>query len=283
MSRTVYVNGEFVDEADACVSIFDRGFLFADGIYEVVAVMDGRLIDFAGHMHRLRRSLGEINIPEPLTEDQLLGVIRKLVSANGLEEGIVYMEITRGAADRDFVFSGDLTPTVVMFSQPKPLVENQASRDGVRLKSVTDLRWARRDIKSVGLLAQVLSKQAAKDAGAYEALMIKDGHVTEGGSSSAYIVKDGIVVTHPLTNDILPGITRASLLSLVQANEISLDERTFTLEEAYAADEAFITAASTYVCPVIAIDDRPIASGVVGPIVRRLQQVYLEHARATAI
>jgi D-alanine transaminase len=218
-----------------------------------------------------------------MTEEELLGVIRRLVSSNALDEGLVYLEITRGAAERDFVYSGDLEPTVVMFTQVKSLVENQASRDGIALKSVPDLRWARRDIKSVGLLAQVLAKQAAKEAGAYEAIMIMNGHVTEGGSSSAYIVKDGVVVTHPLTSDILPGITRASLLALVEASEISLDERAFTLDEAFAADEAFITAASTYVCPVIAIDDRPIGSGEVGPVVRRLQQAYLEHARATAV
>lgn len=283
MSRTVYVNGEYLEEADARVSIFDRGFLFADGIYEVVAVMDGKLIDFPGHMSRLRRSLREIDIPEPMSEGGFLEVIRKVVSENSLEEGLVYMEVTRGTAERDFVYSADLEPTVVMFSQVKPLVENQASRDGVRLKSVPDLRWARRDIKSVGLLAQVLAKQAARDAGAYEALMIKDGRVTEGGSSSAYIIKDGVVITHPLSNDILPGITRASLLDLVRAREISLDERPFTLEEAYAADEAFITAASTYVCPVVAIDDRSIGDGSVGPLVRKLQQVYLENARATAV
>ncbi len=283
MTRTVYVNGVFVDESEARVSIFDRGFLFADGIYEVVAVMDGKLIDFDGHMSRLRRSLRAIGIPESMTEDELLAVIRQLVGVNKLDEGLVYMEITRGVADRDFVYARDLEPSVVMFSQVKSLVENQATREGVRLKSVEDLRWARRDIKSVGLLAQVLAKQTARDAGAYEALMIKDGHVTEGGSSSAYIIKDGVVITHPLTNDILPGITRASLLKLVKANEISLDERTFTLEEAYAADEAFITAASTYVCPVVAIDDRPIGDGMVGPVVRKLQQVYIDHARDTAV
>lgn len=283
MSRTVYVNGEYLDEGVARISIFDRGFLFADGIYEVVAVMDGKLIDFPGHMSRLRRSLREINIPEPMSEGGFLEVIRKVVSENSLDEGLVYMEVTRGTAERDFVYSADLEPTVVMFSQVKPLVENQASRDGVRLKSVPDLRWARRDIKSVGLLAQVLAKQAARVAGAYEALMIKDGRVTEGGSSSAYIIKDGVVITHPLSNDILPGITRASLLDLVRAREISLDERPFTLEEAYAADEAFITAASTYVCPVVAIDDRAIGDGSVGPLVRKLQQVYLDNARATAV
>jgi len=282
-SRTVYVNGEFCDADDARISIFDRGYLFSDGIYEVVSVMDRKLIDFAGHMSRLRRSLGEIDIPEPMPEEEILSVIRQVVQRNDLVEGIVYMEITRGIADRDFVYSDDLKPSVVMFSQVKSLVENQANRDGIKLRSMPDLRWARRDIKSVGLLAQVLAKQAAKAAGAYEALMIKDGHVTEGGSSSAYIVKDDVVVTHPLSNDILPGITRASLLSLAGANEISIAERAFTLGEAYDADEAFITAASTYVCPVVAIDDRPVGAGSVGPFVRKLQKVYLEHARATAI
>lgn len=283
MTRTVYVNGDFCDADKAKISIFDRGFLFADGVYEVVSIMDGKLIDFAGHMSRLRRSLGELNIPAPLTEAELLAVIRNLVQSNGLDEGIVYMEITRGTAERDFVYSDDLKPTLVMFHQVKSLVENEANRDGIKLISMPDLRWARRDIKSVGLLAQVMAKQAARQGGAYEALMIKDGHVTEGGSSSAYIVKNNVVVTHPLSNDILPGITRASLLSLAADNEIEIDERTFTLEEAYDADEAFITAASTYVCPVVAIDDRPVGTGAVGPFVRKLQKVYLQHARATAI
>ena len=283
MTRTVYVNGDYCDADKAKISIFDRGFLFADGVYEVVSVLDGKLIDFAGHMSRLRRSLGELSIPAPLTEAELLSVIRNLVQSNGLDEGIVYMEITRGTAERDFVYFDSLKPTIVMFHQVKSLVENKANRDGIKLISMPDLRWARRDIKSVGLLAQVMAKQAASQGGAYEALMIKEGHITEGGSSSAYIVKDNVVVTHPLSNDILPGITRASLLSLAADNEIEIDERTFTLEEAYDADEAFITAASTYVCPVVAIDDQPVGTGSVGPFVRKLQKVYLQHARATAI
>ena len=283
MTRTVYVSGDFCDADKAKISIFDRGFLFADGVYEVVAVMDGKLIDFSGHMGRLRRSLAELNIPEPLTEAELLAVIRNLVQSNNLDEGIVYMEITRGAADRDFVYSDNLKPTVVMFCQVKSLVENKASQNGIKLISMPDLRWARRDIKSVGLLAQVMAKQAASQGGAYEALMIKGGYITEGGSSSAYIVKDNVVVTRPLSHDILPGITRASLLSLAADNEIEIDERTFTLDEAYDADEAFITAASTYVCPVVAIDDRPVGTGSVGPFVRKLQKVYLQHARATAV
>lgn len=283
MSRTVYVNGEFCGASEAKVSIFDRGFTFADAIYEVVAVMDGRLIDFFQHMGRLRRSLGELAIAEPLTEGELLAIHRQLVERNGLDEGLVYLQITRGACERDFVYPADLKPTVVLFTQEKSLVENRASKEGIKLRSVPDLRWARRDIKSVGLLAQVLAKQAAKEAGAYEALMIQNGYVTEGGSSSAYIIKNNTVMTRPISNDILSGITRASLLTLAKQHHVNLDERAFTLEEAYNADEAFITAASTYVCPVVAIDERRIGNGTVGPLVRKLQEIYIEHARTSAI
>lgn len=283
MSRVVYVNGEYCDAADAKVSIFDRGLTFADAIYEVVAVMDGKLIDFPGHMSRLSRCLGELDIPQPLDSDEILAIHRELVQRNELVEGLIYMQISRGVAERDFVVTEDLSPTVIMFTQEKPLIENQASREGIKLKSVPDIRWARRDIKTVGLLAQVLAKKAAKDAGAYEALMIKDGYVTEGGSSSAFIVKDKQVITRPLSTDILAGITRASLLALANEQDITIEERNFTLNEAYEADEAFITAASTYVCPVIGIDDRPVGDGKVGPVVRRLQQIYIDNARATAV
>ena len=283
MTRTVYLNGAFCPEGDAKVSIFDRGLLFADGVYEVVGVLDSKLLDFAGHMGRLDRSLGELGMAKPLTTEQILAVHRELVALNGAQEGLIYMQITRGCAERDFVFPEGLTPTVIMFTQEKTASENRAYREGVALKSVPDLRWARRDIKTVGLLAQVLAKQAAKEAGAYEALMVKDGFVTEGGATSAYIVKDNAVITRPLSNDILSGVTRASLLALMAANDLTLDERLFTLEEAYDADEAFITGASTYVCPVVEIDGRPLGSGAPGPLVRQLQEIYLAHARAAAI
>lgn len=283
MSRSVFVNGEFCAPSEAKVSIFDRGLTFADGVYEVVAVMDGKLIDFAGHMGRLRRSLGELKIDPPMDEHEILSVVRDLVQRNALVEGLVYMQITRGVAERDFVFPESPEQTVFMFTQEKPLVESRGGREGIKLKSMPDLRWARPDIKTTGLLAQVLAKQAAREAGAYEVLLVKDGYVTEGGASSAFIVRDNVVITRPLSNEILPGITRASLLSLVAGREIEVEERKFTLDEAYGADEAFITAASTYVCPVIAIDDRPVGDGKVGPVVRRLQQVYIDHARATAV
>ena len=283
MTRTVYLNGRYCPEDDAKVSIFDRGLLFADGVYEVAGVMGGKLVDYAGHMSRLDRSLRELDMKKPLDDDEFLAVHRELVKRNDISEGLVYLQVTRGAADRDFVFDDSLEPTVFLFTQVKPGPENHVANKGMTLKSVPDLRWARRDIKSVGLLAQVMAKRAAKAAGAHEALMIKDGYVSEGGSTTAYIVKDGTVITRPLSNDILPGITRAALLDLVKEKGVGLEERLFTLEEAYNADEAFVTSASSYVCPVIAIDGRKIGGGEPGPVVRRLRDIYLNNARATAL
>ena len=281
--RSIYLNGDIVDEKDAKVSIFDRGLQFADSVYEVVGVMDGLLVEFDSHMQRLARSLGELNIPQPLTREEILGTCRDLVARNAIADGLVYLQITRGTAERDFVYASDLKPTVIMFTQSKPASENQVVRDGVALKSVPDQRWARRDIKSTGLLAQVLAKQIAADAGCYEALMTRDGMVTEGGATSAYIVSDRTIVTHPLTNDILPGCTRKSLLELARLENLAIDERAFSLEEAYSADEAFITGASTYVCPVIRIDDHVIGDGVPGPCVRHLQEIYVNTIRANLI
>ncbi|MEM7225127.1 MAG: D-amino-acid transaminase [Pseudomonadota bacterium] len=284
MGRTVYLNGEYYPEDEAKVSIFDRGLLFADGVYEVVGVLDRKLMNFAGHMARLDRSLGELGLKKPLTTEQIHDVLRELVRRNDLDEGLIYLQITRGVADRDFVFDGDLTPTIFLFTQVKPVSENQVVRDGIAMKSVPDIRWARRDIKSVALLAQVLAKQAAKEAGAYEALMHHDGVVTEGGATSAYIIKDGAVITRPLSNTILPGVTRASLLDLIKANPgLRLEERPFTLEEAYGADEAFITGASTCIAPVIRIDDKPVGTGKPGPLVQQLQGIYMEKVRAGLI
>lgn len=283
MSRTVYLNGVYCSEEEAKISIFDRGLLFAEGVYEVTGVLDGKLVEFAPHMARLDRSLGALDMPKPISTAQLLEVHRELVRRNAVDEGLVYLQITRGAADREFIPAEGMIPTVFLFTQHKPAAENRAAETGVTLQSVPDQRWARRDIKTVGLLAQVRAKQAAKTAGAYEALMVEDGLVTEGGATSAYIVKDGKVITRPLSNRILAGVTRASLLALVEGTGIGLEERPFSLEEAYAADEAFITGASTYVCPVIAIDGYKIGDGRPGPVVRKLQEIYLAEARASAI
>jgi D-alanine transaminase len=283
MTRTVYVNGRYCAPEEATVSIFDRGLLFADAVYEVAGVFEGRLIDFAGHMSRLARSLREMRIEPPMTDDEILAVMRELVARNEVHEGLVYMQITRGVEERDFVPGEGLAPTVFMLTQEKPRAENTAAETGIAVKSVPDLRWARRDIKTVGLLGQVMAKWAAKDAGCDEAWMIEDGHVTEGGATSAYIVKDGVLVTRPLSTHILAGVTRAALLALAAENTVRIDERLYTIEEAYEADEAFITGASTYVCPVVSIDGRPIGDGTPGPVVRRLQEIYMDFIRRSVI
>lgn len=283
MGRSVYVNGRFCAPEEAQVSIFDRGLLFADAVYEVAGVLDGKLIDFDGHMRRLVRSLGEMQIEPPMTRDEILALMRELVSRNALDEGLVYLQITRGTEERDFVPGPDLTPTVFAFTQEKPRAENQEAITGISLKTVPDLRWARRDIKTVGLLAQVMAKRAAKQAGGDEALMVKDGFVTEGGATSAHIVKDGVLVTRPLSNDILAGVTRGAILALAAENVVTVEERLYTVEEAYGADEAFITGASTYVCPVVRIDDRTIGDGRPGPAARRLQEIYMDFVRRTMI
>ncbi|MHC8509111.1 MAG: D-amino-acid transaminase [Rhodospirillales bacterium] len=285
MTRIVYLNGAFVPADEAKVSIFDRGLLFADGIYEVCGVLDGKLTDFDGHVRRMERSLGEIDQPMPLTGDEISGIMRELIQRNNFAEGMIYMQVNRGAAERDFVYdNAQLTQTVFMFHQEKPLEETKAAKIGIAMASVPDLRWKRRDIKSVALLPQVLAKQAAKNAGAAEALMVMDdGTVSEGGSSSFYFIKDETIVTRPLSKDILPGITRRSLLDLAQRENLKIEERTFTLAEALAADEAFITAASTMVCPVVEIDGNRIGGGQPGPMTAKLRKIYFKNARETAV
>ena len=285
MTRIVYLNGDYIPADEAKVSIFDRGLLFADGIYEVCGVLEGKLVDFEGHVQRLERSLGEIDQPMPLTGDEIATAMHTLCERNGLVEGMIYMQVNRGTAERDFTYNNDdLTQTVFMFHQVKPLEETTASKVGASMISVPDIRWKRRDIKSVALLPQVLAKQAAKEAGAAEALMIMDdGTVSEGGSSSFYFIKDDAIVTRPLTSDILPGITRQSLLDLAKRENLRIDERTFTLAEVLEADEAFITAASTMVCPIVQIDEQRIGGGQPGPMTMTLRKIYFENARKTSV
>ena len=284
MQRTVYLNGEYLPEDEARISIFDRSVTFGDAIYEVAGVLDGKLIDFDAHMQRYHDSLGKLGIPLPLTDEQVLGAFRKLVVLNDINEGLVYMQVTRGVADRDFVWQGKLQPTVFMFTQHKLSAENEAAKTGVKLKSVDDIRWARRDIKSVNLLGQVLAKKAASDAGADEALMIdNDGYVTECGCTSFFIVKGDLLLTRPLNNDILPGITRNAVVALCNRHGIRLVETRFSLEEALQADEAFISGASSYVLPVVEIDQQKIGRGTPGPCYQKLREIYIEYARATSI
>ena len=278
MGRIVYVNGEYLPEEQGKISIFDRGFLFADGVYEVTAVIAGRLVDFDPHMERLERSLAELRMGWPCTKDELRAMHMEMVKRNKLGEGIVYMQVTRGSADRDFKFPKDATPTLVAFTQELKLVDNPNATVGVKVVTIPDIRWARRDIKSVMLLAPVLGKQEAYEKGAHEGWMVEDGFVTEGTSSNAYIVRDGKVITRGVSNAILAGCTRRALFRLAKDHGVTIEERAFTAEEAYAADEAFLTSASQFVMPIVDIDGQRIGGGQPGPVTRKLRELFLEEA-----
>lgn len=281
MARIVYVNGEFLPIEAARLPIMDRGFLFGDGIYEVTAVIDGKFLDNDGHLQRLDRSLKEIAIPNPHDVAGWTAIQAELVTRNALTEGLIYIEVTRGVFERDFLCPTDLVPTVVMFTQAKSIREQPLATTGAHVITVEDLRWKRRDIKSVSLLAQVLAKQAARAAGANEAWMVEDGMVTEGASSTAFIITDDRrVVTRPLSHAILPGITRAAVLRLAERHGLAIEERTFTVQEAQNAAEAFYTSASTFVMPVIALDGVRVGGGQPGPLARDLRQIYLDVALA---
>jgi D-alanine transaminase len=278
MSRIVFLNGSFVPYEEAKISVMDRGFLFADGIYEVAAVLDGRLVDNEAHLARLDRSLGEIRIRNPYSQAEWTRLEEELVRRNNLKEGLVYMEVTRGAAERDFGFpAADTAPTVVMFTQPKNIRQSPTAQTGIAVITVPDLRWKRRDIKSVGLLGQVLAKQAAVEAGVGDAWMVEDGFVTEGSSSTAFIVTaDKRLVTRPLSTAILPGITRVAVMKLAREAGLTVEERLFTVQEAHAAVEAFNTSASSIVLPVVQIDGKPVGTGKPGPLALRLRALYFE-------
>ncbi|WP_029030363.1 D-amino-acid transaminase [Salinarimonas rosea] len=281
MSRTVFLNGDFVPYEEARIPVMDRGFLFADGIYEVAALVDGKLVDALAHLARLDRSLREIEIANPYAAEEWMRLMQELAHRNDLAEGLVYIEVTRGVAERDFAFPPEgTTPTVVMFTQAKRILGAPAAETGVAVVTVPDLRWKRRDIKSVALLAQVLAKQEAARAGVAEAWMVEDGYVTEGSSSSAFILTaDDRLVTRPLSTAILPGITRTAVMHLAREMQLVVEERLFSVEEAHAAKEAFYTSASAFVMPIVAIDGRTVGTGTPGPVARRLREVYIALAR----
>jgi D-alanine transaminase len=279
MSRIVYVNGAFLPEEDAKISVFDRAFLFADGVYEVTAVVGGRPLDLDAHLRRLDRSLGEIGIAPFRPHEAWRELFAELIAHNGVDEGIVYLEVTRGVADRDFLFPENAQPTVVAFTQSRPLLDNPYAKTGVKVITLPDLRWKRRDIKSTGLLAQTMGKQQAKLQGAYEAWMVEDGYVTEGTSSNAFILDDtGRIRTQPLGHHILPGVTRRAVLRLAAESGHPIEERPFTVEEAKAAREAFMSAASAFVLPVIEIDGAAVGDGRPGPIAREFRRLYIDEA-----
>lgn len=284
MNRTVYVNGKYLPEDEAKVSIFDRGFLFADGVYEVTSVLEGKLIDFPGHLRRLARSLHELGMKVPCSDDELLEIHQQLVARNKIEEGMIYLQITRGVADRDFLFPENSVPTIVLFTQAKNLTNSPKIKSGFKVITVPDKRWKRRDIKTVQLLYPSMAKMEASKAGADDAWLVEDGFITEGTSNNAYIVQSsGNIITRNLSNDILHGITRASLLEFAAEEGVNVEQRPFTVEEALEAEEAFITAASLFVAPVIEIDGKAIGTGKPGPVVRKLRDIYLAKSMESAI
>ncbi|MEO8240797.1 MAG: D-amino-acid transaminase [bacterium] len=286
MSRTVYLNGDYLPETEAKVSIFDRGFVMADAVYEVTSVLDGKLIDFAGHCARLARSLKELDMPTPCTDDALLAAHRELIRLNAITDGMVYLQVTRGnPGDRDFTFPGpEIPPTLVMFTQAKAnLADNPAAKSGWKVISVPDVRWGRRDIKTTQLLYPSMAKMMAKKAHVDDAWLVEDGSVTEGTSNNAYIVKGNRIITRALSTDILHGITRAAVLRFATEAQMEVEERPFTIAEAQQADEAFITSASAFVMPVVEVDGAAIGTGTPGKIVARLREIYLDEMRKAAI
>lgn len=285
MDSIAYVNGSFVPLSQAKVSILDRGFLFADGIYEVAAVLDGKLVDNASHLARLKRSVGEIALELPESLERIEEIQKELVARNKLDHGMIYLEVTRGAdTGRDFAFPKGVKPTLIMFVTVKDIVNAPSAKTGIAVITVPDIRWERRDIKSVALLAQVLAKQAAAAAGAGEAWMIEEGKVTEGGSSSAFIVtQDDVLVTRQNGSEILPGCTRKAVVQLAEERQLRVEERAFTVAEALAAREAFITSASSFVQPVVSIDGKPVGNGKPGAMASRLREIYIGFARATGV
>ncbi|QDW36602.1 D-amino-acid transaminase [Bradyrhizobium sp. KBS0727] len=285
MEQIAYVNGSYVPLKDAKVSILDRGFLFADGIYEVAAVLDGKLIDNASHLARLERSVGEIELALPVSVAEIEVIQRELVKRNNLVNGMVYLEVTRGAdTSRDFAFPKGVKPTLIMFTSVKDIINAPSAKTGIGVITVPDLRWTRRDIKSVALLAQVLAKQAAAVAGAGEAWMIEDGKVTEGGSSSCFILtQDDVIVTRQNGSEILPGCTRKAVVALAEERQLRVEERAFTIEEALAAKEAFVTSATVFVQAVVTIDGTKVGNGKPGPMTDRLREIYVEFAKKTAV
>lgn len=285
--RTVYLNGRFIPENEAKISIFDRGFLMSDGVYEVTSVVNRKLIDFAGHYSRLQRSLSELDMATPMNHDALLSAHRAIIDKNNVNQGLIYLQITRGSAgDRDFIFPDpETTPqTVVMFSQNKKnLVDNPSAVSGIKVISIEDQRWGRRDIKTTQLLYPSIGKMMAQKLNADDAWMVEDGYVTEGTSNNAYIINDGKIITRATSYAILHGITRSAIIRFAEEAEMEIEERNFSINEAINADEAFITSASSFVTPVVNIDGQNVSNGSPGPMTQRLRQIYLDESMKTAI
>lgn len=279
MNRIAFVNGTFVPEAEAVVSIFDRGFLFADGVYEVIALVDGRFVDDGPHLDRLDRSLGEIQLASPMSRAGLHAMLIELASRNEVTEGLIYLQVTRGPAERDFAFPAVQQPTIVAYARALPVIAHPRAVAGATAITVPDQRWARRDIKSIALLPQVLAKQAARAADAFEALMVEDGQLTEGGAATLFMVKNGELITHTLGIKVLPGITRERVFMLATARGIAIVERSISADELPAADELFVTAATAFVMPIVRVDGAAIGSGAPGTLTAQLRDDYIRSVR----
>ncbi|WP_369311985.1 D-amino-acid transaminase [Providencia rettgeri] len=278
----VYVNGRYVHEEQAKVSVFDRGFLFADAVYEVTAIINGKLVDFERHIVRLQRSCHELQLALPYSIDEIKQIHRQLIERNNINEGLIYLQVTRGnAKQRDFLFPDkDVQPTLVMFAQKTNIIDNPKVQNGIKAVTVEDIRWARCDIKSVALLAASLAKEYAKQQGADDAIFVKGDIVTEGSSSNCFIInRHNQLQTRELDHEILPGITRKAVLSLAKEQGISIIEKAFSLEEMLMAKEVFITSATTLVCPVININNKVIGEGKPGKNAIRLREIYLENIK----
>jgi len=282
MSRIAYVNGRYLPHAQARVHVEDRGYQFADGVYEVVAVVGGHFVDAELHLRRLARSLGELRMAMPMAAAALLAVMTETIRRNRVRNGIVYLQVTRGRARRDHPFPPQASHAIVVTARPTSPPSAAAIERGVRVITVPDIRWARCDIKSIALLPNVLAKQQARESGAFEAWQVdRDGLVTEGGSTNAWIVDaDGTLITRPAENAILNGITRIRLLALARRHGIAVQERAFTAEEARSAREAFLTSTTAFVMPVVQIDDTVIGNGRPGSISLRLRELYLQFAES---
>lgn len=285
MARIVYVNGRYVPYAQAAVHVEDRGFQFADGVYEVIAIVAGALVDEQGHLDRLDRNLDELRISRPMARGPLRAVLRETIRRNLVRDGNIYLQVTRGAARREFAFPASATPTVVAIARSVDMRKAAANAArGVPAVTQPDIRWGRCDIKSVGLLPAALAKQAAKEAGAYEAWLVdRDGMVTEGSSSNAWIVtRDNVLVTRGLGRNLLGGITRSAVLELARREGLTVQERPFSVAEALAAKEAFVTSTTSYAMPVVSLDGKPIGNAGPGVVAARLRALYEAHAQSHA-
>lgn len=282
MPRYAYVNGAYIPHQQSCVHIEDRGFQFADGVYEVIALINGNLADERGHIDRLERSLSELSIAMPVTRKTLSLLMRELIRKNHVRNANIYIQVTRGATKRDFKFPGaNVKPSLIMTTWPFKFDNNLSVEKGATAISTPDIRWKRPDIKSVALLPQVLAKQTAVEKGAYEAWMIDgDGYVTEGSSSNAWIVtKQKKIVTRNATQSILRGVTRTAIIRICEELQMAIEERPFTLAEAYAAEEAFNTSAVALVVPIIEIDGQKIGTGHPGPVAKKLYEEYRAYVK----